>query len=131
MAMAQPRVVVVEDEPEMLDIMRVNLEQAGYHVIPARDGVEAYEAMEGTDPDAVVLDLGLPNMSGFRFVRLLRRDPRWKQVPLIVATAFTFEEVEDLANEGIDGFVTKPFDPADLVSKLAFVLSRAGRTPVQ
>ncbi|MHB0869731.1 MAG: response regulator [Chloroflexota bacterium] len=124
--MRRPRVVVVEDEPEMLDIIRVNLEQAGYDVIGARDGVEGYEALESIDPDAVILDLNLPNMSGFRLARLLRRDPRWKRVPLIVATAFAFEEVEDLASEGVDGFMTKPFDPADLVSRLEYVLSRGG-----
>ncbi len=124
--MEQPRVLVVEDEPEMLDIMEINLRQAGYEVVLARDGVEAYQACEAATPDAVVLDLNLPNMSGFRFARLFRRDPRWKQVPLIVVTAFTFEEVEDLANEGIDGFISKPFDPSDLVSKLQYVLSKNG-----
>ncbi|MCL4370271.1 MAG: response regulator transcription factor [Chloroflexi bacterium] len=128
--MKRSRVVVVEDEPEMLDIMSINLEQAGYQVIPARDGLEGYEAVERADPDAVILDLNLPNMSGFRLARLLRRDPRWKRVPLIVATAFTFEEVEDLANEGIDGFITKPFDPADLVNKLEYILSRTHRVSV-
>lgn len=124
MGMMQPKVVVVEDEPEMLDIMRINLEQAGYKVFTARDGLEGYELMEENDPDAVILDLGLPNLSGFRLVRLVRRDPRWSQLPLIVATAFAFEEVEELADERIDGFITKPFDPADLVSRLEYVLSR-------
>lgn len=124
--MRRPQVVVVEDEPEMLDIIRVNLEQAGYDVFGARDGVEGYEALESIDPDAIILDLNLPNMSGFRLARLLRRDPRWKRVPLIVATAFAFEEVEDLTSEGVDGFMTKPFDPADLVSRLEYVLSRGG-----
>ena len=122
--MGRSSVLVVEDEPEMLDIMQVNLAQAGYDVVLAHDGVEAYQTCEACTPDAIVLDLNLPNMSGFRFARLLRRDPRWKGVRLIVVTAFAFEEVEDLANEGIDGFISKPFDPADLVSKLRYVLSR-------
>lgn len=119
------RVVVVEDEPEMLDIIRFNLEQSGYSVIPARDGVEAFEVLEGKTPDAMVLDLNLPNMSGFRLLKLLRRDPRWNRMPLIVATAFAFEEVEDIANEGIDCFVTKPFDPAELVSRLEYAISKS------
>ncbi len=122
--MAQARVLVVEDEPEMLEILQVNLEQVGYSVVRARDGVEAYEALERANPSAVILDLNLPNMSGFRFLRLFRRDPRWKRTPLIVVTAFAFEEVEDIANDGIDGFVSKPFDPADLVSRLEFALAR-------
>ncbi len=122
----QQRVIVVEDEPEMLDIIRINLEQSGYEVIAARDGVEAYEVLEGESPDAVILDLNLPNMSGFRLLKLLKRDERLSRIPLIVATAFAFEEVEDIAHEGIDCFMTKPFDPADLVNKLEYVLSRGG-----
>ncbi len=122
--MATFRILVVEDEPEMLDIVTVNLEQAGYEVAQARDGLEAYETLETREPQAVVLDLNLPNMSGFRFLRLMRRNPRWKALPVIVATAFAFEEVEDIANEQIDGFITKPFDPADLVTKLEYALSK-------
>ncbi|HZK67219.1 MAG TPA: response regulator [Chloroflexota bacterium] len=122
--MVRKTVLAVEDEPDMLEIIRVNLEQAGYNVVPAADGVQAYNALEGSKPDLVVLDLSMPNMSGFRFARLVRRDARWEKLPLIVVTAFAFEEVEDLANEKIDGFITKPFDPADLVSKVEYVLSR-------
>lgn len=123
--MVRRTVLAVEDEPDMLEIIRVNLEQAGYNVVPAADGVQAYNALEGSKPDLVVLDLSMPNMSGFRFARLVRRDARWEKLPLIVVTAFAFEEVEDLANEKIDGFITKPFDPADLVSKVEYVLSRS------
>lgn len=123
--MVRKTVLAVEDEPDMLEIIRVNLEQAGYNVVPAADGVQAYNALEGSKPDLVVLDLSMPNMSGFRFARLVRRDARWEKLPLIVVTAFAFEEVEDLANEKIDGFITKPFDPADLVSKVGYVLSRS------
>ena len=122
--MVRKTVLAVEDEPDMLEIIRVNLEQAGYNVVPAADGVQAFNALESSKPDLVVLDLSMPNMSGFRFARLVRRDARWEKLPLIVVTAFAFEEVEDLANEKIDGFITKPFDPADLVSKVDYVLSR-------
>lgn len=125
--MGAPRVVVAEDEPEMLDIMQVNLQQAGYAVVPARDGVEAYQALEAADTDAIVLDLNLPNMSGFRLLHLLRRDDRLKRIPTIVVTAFAFEEVEDIANDGIQGFISKPFNPADLVSKLEYALATSRR----
>ena len=123
--MVRKTVLAVEDEPDMLEIIRVNLEQAGFNVVPASDGVQAFNALESSKPDLVVLDLSMPNMSGFRFARLVRRDARWEKLPLIVVTAFAFEEVEDLANEKIDGFITKPFDPADLVSKVKYVLSRS------
>jgi DNA-binding response OmpR family regulator len=122
--MSRSRILVVEDEPEMQDIVKVNLELAGFEVTLAGDGLEAYETMENGRPDALVLDLNLPNMSGFRLLRLMRRGPNLNNVPVIVVTAFAFEEVEDIANERIAGFITKPFDPADLVSKLEYVLSR-------
>ena len=130
MEMAGSRVVVVEDEPEMLDIIQVNLEQAGYNVVPARDGVEACRLLDRASCDAVVLDLCLPGISGFRLARLLHRDPEWQTVPVVVVTGFHFEEVEDIADEGVQGFITKPFDPADLVSKLRYVLSKTGSMPV-
>ena len=127
--MGQAKVLVIEDEPDMVDIMRVNLEQAGYDVVSTRDGLEGYEALESSGADAIVLDLNLPNMSGFRFARLVRRDDRWKRVPIIVVTAFAFEEVEDLTSVGIDAFITKPFDPAELVNKVEFVLAKGDETP--
>ncbi len=68
--------------------------------------------------------LGLPGIFGFRLVRLLRRDPKWQRIPVVVVTAFQFEEVEELADEGVQGFITKPFDPVELVSKLEYALSR-------
>lgn len=123
--MVRSRVVVVEDEPEMLDIIRVNLEHAGYSVVGTQDGVEACGVLDGADCDAVILDLGLPRMSGFRLARLLRRDPKWQGIPVVVVTAFNFEEVEEIADEGVQAFVSKPFDPAELISKLTFALSRA------
>lgn len=129
--MGQPRVLVIEDEPDMVDIMRINLEQAGYQVATTHDGLEGLEALDAEGADAIVLDLNLPNMSGFRFARLVRRDEKWKRVPIIVVTAFAFEEVEDLTSVGIDAFITKPFDPADLVSKLEFVLSKGEETASQ
>ncbi len=125
MLMTGSRVVVVEDEPEMLDIMRVNLEQAGYDVVPAHDGVEACQLLDAAPCDAIVLDLGLPGMSGFRLATLLRRDPDWKRIPVVVVTAYAFEEVEEIVDQGIQGFMTKPFDPSRLVSALERALSRS------
>jgi len=125
-AMAGSRVMVAEDDPGLLEVLKVNLEQAGYDVVAARDGVDAYLSLEVARPDAVVLDLSLPRMSGFRLVKLLRRDARWKPVPVIVVTGFAFEEVEEIADEGIQGFLRKPFEPSDLVDTLELLLARGG-----
>lgn len=124
--MAGSRVLVVEDEPEMLEIIRVNLEQSNYEVVQAGDGVEAFLALDREGVDAVILDLNLPGMSGFRFLRLLRRDPRWREIPTVVVTALDFEEAAELANERVEGFITKPFQPTQLVDRVRFALSRVG-----
>ena len=123
--MPQARVLVAQEEPEVLDVIRIHLEKAGYGAMLALDGVQAYEALEKGNPVAVILDLDLPGVSGFRLVKLIRRNSRWRHVPLIVATSYAFEEVEDIANEGIDGFVRKPFDPADLVSRVELAIARS------
>ncbi|HEX9016997.1 MAG TPA: response regulator [Chloroflexota bacterium] len=122
--MLSGRVVVALEEPETLDLVKVNLEQAGYEALAATDGIAAYEAVERGNPVAVILDLSLPSLSGFRLVKLLKRDPRWRDVPLIVTSAYPFEEVEDITHEGIDGFVARPFSPHELVNRLEYALSR-------
>ena len=123
--MPQASVVIAQREPEVLDVVRIHLEKAGYGAMPALNGLQAYEALEARTPVAVILDLDLPGMSGFRLVKLIRRNPRWKRVPLIVATSYAFEEVEDIANEGIDDFMGKPFDPAELVSRVELAIARS------
>jgi two-component system, chemotaxis family, chemotaxis protein CheY len=118
------KVLVAQEEPEMLDVIRVSLEQAGYDALSAADGVEAYEAIEGGNPAAIILDLNLTGLSGFRLVKLIRRNPRWRRIPVIVTTAYSCEEVEDIFSEGIDGFITRPFTPADVMSRLEWAMSR-------
>ncbi len=119
-----PRIVVAQGEPEMVDVIRLNLEQAGYDPVVTGDGVQAYEAIEGGEAAAIILDLNLPVISGFRLVKLIRRDPRWRTIPVIVTTAYSCEEVEDIFSEGIDGFITRPFSPEDLMSRLQWAMSR-------
>jgi two-component system, OmpR family, phosphate regulon response regulator PhoB len=122
--MAKLRVLVVEDEPGMLDIMRVNLEHMGFEVVPARDGVEAWQQLEESGPDALVLDLGLPQMSGFRVLKLLRRDRKLGKIPVVVVTSYSFEEVAEIASDGVESFIQKPFDPDELASRVKYAMAR-------
>lgn len=117
-------IVVAQEESEGLEVMRLDLHEAGYDALTATDGVAAYQAIEKGNPVAVILDLNLPGMTGFRLVKLLRQDPRWRHVPLIVTSAYSFEEVEEIANEGVDGFLARPFTTKDLVSRLEYALAR-------
>ena len=105
--------MVVEDEQGLLDIITVNLEQERYRVVPVADGMEALRQFETSRPDLVILDLYLPSLSGFRLAELFKRsDP---QIPILVLTALDFAEAEHLASLGIEGFMTKPFDPERLL----------------
>jgi len=114
--------LVVEDEVGLLEILTINLEAAGYRVLPATDGLQALELFEAQKPDLVLLDLKLPDISGFRLLDLFRQGTR---VPIIILTAYAFQEVEIVAEAGVEGFITKPFDPKQVIALVDFVLSRA------
>jgi len=120
-----PTVLLIEDEPGLLEVLALNLRVAGYRVQTARDGLEAWRLFEAAAPDAVVLDLGLPTISGFRLLELFRDSAA--SPPVIVITALDFEEAEDVARHGVDGFMTKPFEPKALIRQLEYVLARQRR----
>jgi two-component system, OmpR family, response regulator AdeR len=114
------RILVVEDDPEVAEIMQWNLYAAGYDVTVVRDGLDALLAFDAEKPALVTVDLNLPRVTGFRLVKLLKRQA--PDVPVIVVTALAFEEAEETARAGADDFITKPFNPEDLVQKIAFHL---------
>lgn len=114
------KILVVEDEQAMLEILLENLAEAGFDVVVARDGVQAWQVFEKEQPDLVTLDLNIPKMSGFRLIQLLKQG----NVRVIVVTGMDYEEAEEVAQAGADEFVTKPFDPVELVGKVQAVLAR-------
>jgi len=116
-------VLLIEDEPGLLEILALHLRVAGYQVETAQDGLEAWRCFEATPPDVVVLDLGLPTISGFRLLELIRDSV--VSPPVIVITCLDFEEAEEVANHGVvDGFMTKPFEPKALIHQVEYVLAR-------
>jgi two-component system KDP operon response regulator KdpE len=119
---ARPKILVVEDEQEMMEILLENLASAGYEVVVARDGVQAWQLFEQEKPDLVTLDLNIPKMSGFRLIQLLKQG----NVRVVVVTGMDYEEAEEVAKAGADDFITKPFDPLELVDKVEAVLARRG-----
>jgi DNA-binding response OmpR family regulator len=116
------RILVVEDEPQVAEILQWNLQGAGYDVTVVRDGVDALLAFDAERPALITVDLNLPRVSGFRLVKLLKRYA--PDVPVIVVTALDFEEAEETAEAGADNFITKPFDPQDVIQKIAYHLDR-------
>lgn len=130
------RILVVEDDPQVAEILQWNLFAAGYPVTVVQDGLAALRAFDDERPALVTIDLNVPTVSGFRLVELFKRYT--PNVPILVVTALAFEEAEDIARAGADDFVTKPFDPYQLVRKIEYHLSRgeahsvtAPRSPAQ
>ncbi|HET7142078.1 MAG TPA: response regulator transcription factor [Candidatus Limnocylindria bacterium] len=117
-----PRILVVDDEPKIVRLVRDYLEHAGFGVIVARDGREALMRARAEHPDLVVLDLGLPGIDGLDVTRALRHD---SGVPLIMLTARDSETDRVLGLElGADDYLTKPFSPRELVARVRAVLRR-------
>lgn len=113
---ASGRVLVVDDNKVIRQLIRVNLELEGLEVVTASDGAECLEVVHQVRPDLVTLDVVMPRLDGLRTAARLRADPRTRGLPLAIISACTQYEVESGLEAGVDAFLSKPFDPADLVS---------------
>ena len=119
-----PTVLVVDDERSIRRFLRVGLEAAGYEVVDACDGREGLSLAASARPDVVVLDLGLPDMSGFAVLERLRE---WTELPVLVLTVQDQEDDKVRAlDAGADDYVTKPFGMPELLARLRAALRRAG-----
>jgi two-component system alkaline phosphatase synthesis response regulator PhoP len=126
--MAQ-KILVVDDEPEIVKLVRAYLERAGFSVVSAYDGQQALAVFRHEKPNLVVLDLNLPSTDGLDVCRALRRD---SDVPVIMLTA-RLEETDRLIGLelGADDYVVKPFSPREIVARVRAVLRRAEGVPVR
>ena len=119
------RVLVVEDEPHIQELVAVNLEHAGHRVVRAASAEDADTAIRAELPDVIVLDWMLPGESGLAFVRRLRADPRTRSLPILMLTARAMETDKLLGLEaGADDYLTKPFSPRELAARIKAVLRR-------
>jgi len=119
------KILVVDDEPDVVRLIEFNLKAAGYDVITAADGAEALQRARSASPDLIVLDLMLPEVEGLEVCKLLRRDPATAPVPIIILTAKAAEVDRILGLElGADDYVTKPFSPRELVLRVKKLLQR-------
>ena len=119
-----PRVLVVDDEPQILRALRVILRDAGFRPVPTASAAEALDAAAMRPPSAAIVDLVLPDGSGIDVCRTLRE---WSDMPILVLSALGEEDQKVHALEaGADDYVTKPFGPRELVARLHAVLRRAG-----
>jgi two-component system phosphate regulon response regulator PhoB len=119
------RILVVDDEPDLLELVRVNLDQSGLRVDTAQSGREALEKLRQSPPDLLILDLMLPDVSGTEICRRVRSDPDLAHLPIIMLTAKADEVDRVVGLElGADDYVTKPFSPRELVLRARAVLRR-------
>ena len=120
-----PSILVVEDEPAILELIKVNLVDAGYDVKSAENAETAHEALKRELPDLVLLDWMLPGQSGLALAKQLRGDARTRELPIIMVTARS-EEADKVAGleAWVDDYVTKPFSPRELKARIKSVLRR-------
>ena len=119
----KPKILVVDDEPDAVELVEFNLKANGYDVVTAADGEEALEKARAVIPDLIVLDLMLPEVDGTEVCKILRRDPRTQAIPIIMLTAKAAEIDRVLGLElGADDYVTKPFSPRELVLRVKKLL---------
>jgi len=124
------KILVVEDEPDIRELVRYNLEQDGFRVVEAGESEEALRLLRREQPALLILDLMLPGMDGLRLCRLLREQPETAHLPIVMLTARAAEIDRVLGLEmGADDYVTKPFSPRELVARVRAVLRRATATP--
>ena len=121
------KVLIVEDEPDILELVSYNLEQAGFEVIAAESGEEGLRLAEEKLPSLVALDLMLPGLDGLEVCRLLKQKARTRDIPVLMLTARA-EEVDRIVGLelGADDYVVKPFSPRELVLRIKAILRRGG-----
>ena len=122
----KPRILIVEDEEAQAEVLRYNCEREGFEPVVARDGEEAFEAVDEHQPDLVLLDWMLPGASGLAVCQRLRKRPETRTLPVIILTA-RGEEVDRVRGLecGADDYVVKPFSPSELIARVRAVLRRA------
>ena len=121
--MANKRILVVEDEAELVKAIQIRLEQAGYETLVAYDGMEALDKAHKEKPDLIILDLMLPKMDGYKVCRMLKFDEKYKKIPIIMLTARAQDSDEKLGLEtGADAFITKPFQHEAVLAKIKELL---------
>ena len=126
------RILVVDDEPDVLDLVTYNLARAGFQTDTASDGAEALRQARATAPDLILLDLMLPEMDGLEVCKLLRRDARTSAIPIIMLTARASEVDRIVGLElGATDYVPKPFSPRELVLRVKKRLEQNAGAPAR
>jgi DNA-binding response OmpR family regulator len=121
-------ILCIEDEPEMIDLIRLILGRRGYDVIGAAGGKEGLEKVRQEPPDLILLDLMMPDMDGWEVYQQIKADDKTKEIPVIVVTAKaqSIDKVLGLHIAKVDDYIAKPFSPQDLLNSVDKVFSEKG-----
>lgn len=122
------RILCIEDEPEMIDLIRLILGRRGFEVKGANGGVQGLEMIRKEKPDLILLDLMMPDMDGWEVYQQMKANDHMKSIPVIVVTAKaqSIDKVLGLHIAKVDDYITKPFGPSELLDSVVRVLQAAG-----
>ncbi len=121
--MKQKRILIADDEEDVVTTLQFTLEKEGYQCLTAYDGKEALDKAKRENPDLIILDIMMPKMNGYEVSRLLKFDARFKHIPIVMLTARTQAKDKEIGRDtGADMYVTKPFEMDDLVSTVHNIL---------
>ncbi len=125
-----PRILVIDDDPTISELVSINLEMAGYDVNQAEDGIKGQALALQSPPDLIMLDLMLPKVDGFTVCQRLRRDARTADIPVLMLTALgQIQDKVEGFNAGADDYLTKPFDVEEMLLRVRALLRRTDRIP--
>jgi len=127
-SIAKKRILIVEDQTPIVNMLKMRLEAHNYEVITAGDGQEGLERARKENPSLIILDVMLPKLNGFKVCQLLKTDPKYNPIPIIIASGRTPQEIRKVSQEvGADAYVPKPFEAEVLLSKMKELLEKKGK----
>ena len=125
MYMDKKRILIVDDEPDLVEFVKIRLEANDYQVLTAMDGMQALEVVEQDKPDLIILDILLPKMNGYEVCEKLKKDPEFSKVPILMLTAKAQEKDMVLAKKaGADAYISKPFEASLLLFHIKDLLEK-------
>jgi DNA-binding response OmpR family regulator len=123
--MDKKRILIIDDEEDILTVLKFRLGANNYEVLTASDGQEGLNKARTEKPDLIILDLMLPKLDGYKVCRMLKFDESYKAIPIVMFTARVQQKDEELGKEmGADAYITKPFEPEILLEKIRQLLKK-------
>ncbi len=123
--MKKNRILVIDNEPGLLEVIRIRLEANGYEVLTAQDPLEGLELAKEERPDLIILDVIMPKVNGLRLLRILKREDETKDVPVIILSVQWHENNQEAGKEsGADYYLTKPYEPDELLETVKKALAK-------